>query len=97
MNKAGDRAEFFRPFFDCLVPFPGGAREIRRSDEPYPEIVAAVLVVEVVDEGALLAVVEEDPHHAEAAREGGVFLLDNLAPAPSVVSPVFYLIAQLQV
>jgi hypothetical protein len=56
-----------------------------------------VLVVEVVDEGALLAVVKEDPHHAEAAGEGGVFLLDNLAPAPGVVSPVFDHIAQLQV
>lgn len=67
------------------------------SDKPYTEVITAVLVIEVVDERALLSVVEKDPYHAEPPGEGRVFLLDDLALAPRIVSTVFDLVAQPQI
>lgn len=54
-------------------------------------------MIEIVDERPLLAVGENDPDHAEASREGGVFLFDHLTCTPSEILAVFHLVANFEV
>ena len=51
-------------------------------DKPDAKIVAAGLVVEVIDERPLHAVVKEDPDHAKATGKRGVFFFDHLPLSP---------------
>jgi hypothetical protein len=74
---------------------PGNSQLI--SDKAYAEVIAAMLMVEVVYEGSFLAVVEQDPDHAEAAGERRMFFLDDFTPAPGVMFPVFDPVAQLEI
>lgn len=51
-------------------------------------VVAAALIVEVVDEGTFLAVLEKDPDQTEPAGKRGVGLLHYLPVAPCKITEV---------
>jgi len=79
---------------ECTGICVGPAGRLQKSD---PEVVAAGLVIEVIDKGPFLSVVEKHPDHAEAARKGGVFFFDYLPFSPKVITEMFYRISHSEI
>src|SRR5262245_4066985 len=71
--------------------------EVERPEPADPEEVAALLVVEIVVERALLTVLEEQADEAGATRDDGGPLLDDGTLAPLLVPDVRDAIAEAKV
>jgi hypothetical protein len=64
-------------------------KRISSEYEAYSEIIAAGLIIKIVDERPFFAVIKEDPYHAEPSRQRGMFLFNYFSPAPEGKTPVF--------
>ncbi len=72
----------------------GRAGRLQESDS---EVVTTGLVIEVIDKGPLLPVIEEYPDHAEAARKRGVLFFNHLPISPKVIPEVFHRVSHSEI
>ena len=67
------------------------------EEEAYPEMIAAGLTIQIVDEGSLYAVIKEDPHHAKPSRKRRMLLFYHTSLTPEGKAPVFHHVSHLQI
>ena len=60
-------------------------------------IIAAVIIIQIIEEGPFDTVFENDPHKTDPSRDLRVLLFYYQTPAPLRVSRMNHLIAELQV
>jgi hypothetical protein len=68
-------------------------RKKAKLRETNTRIIAAVVVVQIIDEGSFFSVVEEHPNHAEATKYFRISLLNHPAFSPLRKLTVDYPIA----
>lgn len=67
------------------------------AEDANPCVVAAVVIIQVIEKGPLDAVFENDPHKTDPSRDLRVPLFYHQTPAPLRVFRMNHLIAEFQV
>jgi hypothetical protein len=68
-------------------------RDRNLKEQPDPGIVAAALMVKVVNKEPLFAILEDDSHHAETSFNDGMAFFDHLTDPPVKEPEVGHLVA----